>query len=106
MRNAMDIATLGCSVNVRLSEDKKTILRARIAYGVAGPVPMRCPTAEAAANGQSVSPETVAAFSRAVLADIHPRDSWRASKAFREHIAVETAKRAMEVSIRLAGGEV
>lgn len=33
----MDIATLGCSVNVRLSEDKKTIERARIAYGVARP---------------------------------------------------------------------
>jgi xanthine dehydrogenase FAD-binding subunit len=43
MRNAMDIATLGCSVNVRLSPDKQTIERARIAYGVAGPVPMRCP---------------------------------------------------------------
>ena len=40
MRNAMDIATLGCSVNVRLSPDKQTIARARIAYGVAGPVPM------------------------------------------------------------------
>ena len=35
MRNAMDIATTGCSVNVVLSEDKKTIARARIAYGVA-----------------------------------------------------------------------
>ena len=47
MRNAMDIATTGCSVNVKLSEDKKTILDARIAYGVAGPVPMRAPSAEA-----------------------------------------------------------
>ena len=42
MRNAMDIATLGCSVNVRLSADKKTVDRVRIAYGVAGPVPLRC----------------------------------------------------------------
>lgn len=106
MRNAMDIATLGCSVNVRLSEDRKTILRARIAYGVAGPVPMRCPTAEAAANGKAVSEETVEAFSRAVTEDIHPRDSWRASKAFREHIAVETARRCLRESIRLAGGEL
>ena len=29
MRNAMDIATLGTSVNVRLSADKKTVERAR-----------------------------------------------------------------------------
>ncbi|QNL45367.1 xanthine dehydrogenase FAD-binding subunit XdhB [Oscillibacter hominis] len=106
MRSAMDIATLGCSVNVRLSEDKKTVLRARVAYGVAGPVPMRCPGAEAKANGRAVSEEMVEEFSRAVLEDIHPRDSWRASKAFREHIAVESAKRCMRESIRLAGGEL
>ena len=46
MREAMDIATLGCSVNVRLSDDKTRIDRARIAFGVAGPVPMRSPSAE------------------------------------------------------------
>ena len=106
MREAMDIATTGCSVNVKLSEDKKTIEDARIAYGVAGPVPMRAETAEAAAKGQPVSKETVSAFAKAVLQDVHPRDSWRASKAFREHIAVELAKRCLCESIRLAGGEL
>ncbi|MBD5169921.1 MAG: xanthine dehydrogenase FAD-binding subunit XdhB [Oscillibacter sp.] len=106
MRNAMDIATTGCSVNVVLSEDKKTITHARIAYGVAGPIPMRAPSAEAAANGNPLTAETVEAFGAAVLSDIHPRDSWRASKAFREHIAVELAKRALTESIRLAGGEL
>ena len=104
MREAMDIATLGCSVNVALSEDKTTIRDARIAYGVAGPVPMRAPSAESTARGQAVNGETVAAFARAVLDDIHPRDSWRAAKAFREHIAVELAKRALSKSIELAGG--
>ena len=106
MREAMDIATTGCSVNVKLSLDKKTIADARIAYGVAGPIPMRAETAEAAAKGQSVSKETVSAFAKAVLQDVHPRDSWRASKAFREHIAVELAKRCLTESIRLAGGEL
>lgn len=106
MRNAMDIATTGCSVNVALSEDKKTIVRARVAYGVAGPIPMRSPSAEAAANGKPVSAETVEAFGAAVLEDIHPRDSWRASKAFREHIAVELARRGLAESIRLSGGEL
>ena len=105
-REAMDIANLGCSVNVRLSEDKKTILDARIAYGVAGPIPMRVPSAEAAAKGHEVSKETVEAFAKAVLEDIHPRDSWRAAKAFREHIAVEIAKRALTRSITLGGGEI
>ena len=106
MRNAMDIATTGCSVNVVLSEDKKTIVRARIAYGVAGPVPMRAPHAEAAANGKPVSMETVQAFAASVLEDINPRDSWRASKAFRQHIAVEMAKRCLIEYIKRAGGEL
>ncbi len=106
MRNAMDIATTGCSVNVRLSADKKTIEDARIAYGVAGPVPMRAPSAEKAAEGKPVSEETVKTFAETVLEDINPRDSWRASKAFRQHIAVVLAKRALKESIRLAGGEV
>ena len=104
MRNAMDIATTGCSVNVVLSGDKKTIARARIGYGVAGPIPMRAPTAEAAALGKPLTAETADAFAAAVLEDIHPRDSWRAGKAFRQHIAVEMARRCLIESIKLAGG--
>lgn len=106
MRNAMDIATTGCSVNVKLSEDKLTIVDARIAYGVAGPIPMRVPTAEAAAKNQPVSKETVKLFADAVLADINPRTSWRATKEFRQHIAVVLADRAMTEAIRLSGGEL
>lgn len=106
MRNAMDIATTGCSVNVKLSEDKKTIEDVRIAYGVAGPVPMRALSAETKAKGKTVSKETVKEFAQAVLEDINPRDSWRASKAFRQHIAVVLAERALRESIRLAGGEI
>ena len=106
MRNAMDIATLGTSVNARLSEDKKTFDRVRIAFGVAGPVPMRAPHAEEFINGKPVTLENIEDFGKAVLEDIHPRDSWRASKAFRSHIAVESAKRCLMESVKLAGGEL
>jgi len=106
MRNAMDIATLGTSVNVRLSADKKTVERARIAFGVAGPVPLRAKTAEALAVGKEVSMELAEQFSKAVKEDINPRDSWRAAKDFRMHIAVESAKRAFIESVKLAGGEL
>ena len=77
---------------------------ARITFGVAGPVPLRCPAAEAIARGAAVSEETVEAFAAAVLEDIHPRDSWRASKDFREHIAVELARRALRRAVELEGG--
>ena len=106
MRNAMEIASLGCSVNVRLSEDKRTIERCRVAYGVAGPVPMRAPSAESVANGSTISESLLEDFSLAVLNDINPRNSWRASRDFRLHIAVEMAKRCLEESIKRAGGVI
>lgn len=106
MRNAMDIAATGCSVNVKLSSDKMVMEDVRIAYGVAGPVPMRVPQAEEAAKGKTVSGGNVKAFAETVLKDINPRDSWRASKEFRQHIAVVLAERALRESIRLAGGVI
>ena len=106
MRNAMDIATTGCSVNVKLSADKKTMEDVRIAYGVAGPVPMRAPSAEAKGKRKPTTKAAIREFAQAVLEDINPRDSWRAAKDFRQHIAVVLAERALTESIRLAGGEI
>lgn len=106
MRNAMDIATLGTSVNVRLRADGKVVERVRIAFGVAGPIPMRAVKAEALAVGELLTAELIDTVSKAVLQDINPRDSWRASKAFRSHIAVESTKRAFEESVKLLGGQV
>ena len=105
MRNAMDIATTGCSVNVKLSPDKTTIQDVRLAYGVAGPVPMRAPHAEAFARGRAVEDATIEGFGQAALSDVNPRDSWRASREFRLHLAKELAQRALREAIRLAGGE-
>jgi xanthine dehydrogenase FAD-binding subunit len=103
MRNALDIATLGCSANVRLSNDKKTIERLRLAYGVAGPVPMRTTGAEQAAAGKAASAETVAAAAKAAICEINPRTSWRASREFRIHLAEELAKRTITESLKRAG---
>jgi xanthine dehydrogenase FAD-binding subunit len=102
----MDIAAMGCSVNVKLSEDKKAVADVRIAFGVAGPVPLRTPTPEAAARGKPVSMETAEIFGGAVPEDISPRTSWRATGEFRAHIAVEMAKRALIESVKLSGGEL
>ena len=105
MRNAMDIAILGCSVNVKLSEDKKAFTDVRIAYGVAGPVPMRAAHAEEAGRGLPVSPESIEKIGDTVLEDVTPRDSWRASKAFREHISKVLCKRALKEAVKRACGK-
>ncbi|MEN6340748.1 MAG: xanthine dehydrogenase subunit XdhB [Clostridiaceae bacterium] len=104
MRNAMDIATIGCSVNVVLSADKKTIQRARIAYGVAGPVPMRARSAEAALAGQPIGEAAIEIAGREVLNDVTPRTSWRATADFRKQIISETARRGLKAAIERAGG--
>lgn len=106
MRRAMDIATLGCSVNVRLSEDKKHISRLRIAFGVAAPTPIRSAQAEKNAEGHLLDEELLDLVSQGALADVMPRSSWRASKEFRLHLVEELARRATIVSIEQAGGKI
>ena len=105
-REALDISTLGCSVNARLSEDGRSLERVRIAYGVARPVPSRCPGAERAFAGAPCTEETAREFARAAVAEISPRDSWRASRAFRLHVAEECALRALCESVERAGGRL
>lgn len=106
MRNALDIATTGCSVNVRLSKDKKSFDRVRIGYGVAAPVPIRAPKAEEFIKGKEITGENIKKFSEMVLEDINPRDSWRANRALRRHISVVMADRALRECVSLAGGKV
>lgn len=104
MRDAMDIATMGCSVNVKLSEDKEAYREVRIAYGVAGPIPLRCRAAEEWISGMPLCERTREGFAEKIREEIKPRDSWRASKAFRCHIAEVMAKRALQKASELAGG--
>lgn len=106
MRGAMDIATLGCSVNVRLSDDKKIIEDMRMGYGVAGPIPMRAKSAENKSKGACVSAASINEAAKAALNDVNPRTSWRATKEFRLQLVEELAARALRESVLLAGGEL
>lgn len=106
MRRAMDIATLGCSVNVKLSPDKRSIARLRMAFGVAAPTPVRAATAEKLAQGQPIAAQLVEQVATAALDDVMPRSSWRASKEFRLHLVTELARRATTIAIEKAGGHI
>jgi xanthine dehydrogenase FAD-binding subunit len=106
MRKAMDIATLGCSVNVRLSSDKKHIDRLRIAFGVAAPTPIRSTTAEKHAQGHELNEELLEQVAAGALADVSPRTSWRASKEFRLQLVKEMARRTTKAAVEKAGGTI
>jgi len=105
-RAAMEIATLGCAANVKLSASKNRIEELRLAFGVAAPTPIRCPGAEAAATGQPLTEATLAELGQAALKDVKPRDSWRASRTFRLQLVRELTSRAVAGAIINAGGAV
>ena len=100
MRNAMDIATLSCSVVSRIDPLKKVLEDVRITFGVAAPVPYRCQKTEEALKGMEIGEELYQKVEELVREEINPRDSWRASKAFRLQIGGEIASRALKESIR------
>ncbi|MFI3251115.1 MAG: xanthine dehydrogenase subunit XdhB [Eubacteriales bacterium] len=104
-RNAMEIATLGAAVNLKLSSDGKTVEDIRIAFGVASPNPMRCPVTEEKIKGMTVSIETAQTLGSLVLTEVNPRTSWRASKEFRLQLVEELSTRAFIEAVARAGGE-
>ncbi len=106
MRNAMDIATLCCSVVCKLNEDKDAIEDVRLAFGVAAPIPMRCPSAENAIKGMKISDEMFNKFGETAITEVNPRSSWRASKDFRLQLVSELSKRALKEAIMRCGGEI
>lgn len=83
-RNAMDIANLGCSITVKAQDNKFEDLR--ISFGVAGPTPIRATSAEEFAKGKIIDESTLNEIGNKCLESSRSRDSWRASKEFREHL--------------------
>lgn len=105
-RKAMEIATLGCAVRVKLTPDGQHIADVRLAYGVAAPTPVRCRQAEAALTGMRIDdPSIYDLIAETALTEVNPRDSWRASKEMRIQLIAELARRALRQSIILAGGK-
>jgi xanthine dehydrogenase FAD-binding subunit len=102
MRKAMDIATLGVSALCRVERGEFSDLR--LALGVAAPVPIRCPEAEAYALGRPVSPATLHEIGRLAVQASRARTSWRASKDYREHLIQVLTERAVEEAAKRAGG--
>ena len=103
MRNAMDIATLSCSVVSKVDPETKILEDVRITFGVAAPVPYRCVETEALLKGKTLNEDLYRELEESIRGEIHPRDSWRASKAFRLQIGGEIARRALIRTVELAG---
>lgn len=104
MRDAMDIATIGCSAVCRIEDEILTDLR--LAYGVAAPVPIRCRDTEKKVRGRKISQQLLDDISQAVMNDVRPRTSWRAAKDFRLQIITTLAQRVVKQAILNTGGTI
>lgn len=104
-RGAMEIATLGCAVTVKLTEDKKRIADLRLSYGVAAPTPIRCRETEKAVVGMEIGEALAEKAGKGALDEVNPRSSWRASREFRLQLVEELGKRAVKQAVINAGGE-
>lgn len=104
MRDAMDISTIGCAARCCLENGHFRDLR--LAFGVAAPTPVRCQHAEQTARNAPLTRQTLESISEAVLQDVAPRSSWRASKAFRLHLIQTMAKKVIREAVIAAGGKL
>ncbi|WP_291648531.1 xanthine dehydrogenase FAD-binding subunit XdhB [Clostridium sp.] len=103
-RKAMDIAMLGVSVVGFIENNKFKDLR--ISLGVAAPTPIRCLEAENFAKGIEINMNNIIEISEKALLNAKPRNSWRGSKDFREHLIKELTNRGILEVIKRAGGVV
>lgn len=83
-RKALDIANLSCAVLIK--EDNNTIKDLRICFGVAGPTPIRMRQAEEFAINKEITEDILKEIGEKCLLDAKARDSWRASKEYRDHL--------------------
>lgn len=104
MREAMDIATIGCTAVCRV--EAGILADLRLAFGVAAPTPIRCSKAEAVANGAAITEKLIEKIRETVEEDVNPRTSWRATREFRIHIIKELAGRVVRSAIEKAGGKI
>jgi xanthine dehydrogenase FAD-binding subunit len=98
MRDAMDIATIGCGAACRIEHG--TVAGLRLGFAVAGPTPLRCWRTEEKAVGRQAGDDLLDMVKDSVLSDLRPRDSWRAAKDFREHLIKTLAERVLRQALR------
>ncbi len=101
MRDAMDIATIGCAAACKPQGKRVSMLR--LAFTVAGPTPLRCWKTEEKARGAALGPSLLQLVGQSIMDDLKPRDSWRASKDLRQQIIKTLAQRVLIQALHQSG---
>jgi carbon-monoxide dehydrogenase medium subunit len=102
-RTEMDIAVVGCGVNLRVNGD--TITEARVALGAVAPTVVLVRGAGDALVGRSLDEDALDALAELAQAACNPIDDKRGTVAFRTHVAGVLAKRAAKIAYERARGQ-
>lgn len=85
-RKGVELPILGVGVRLTPAADGRTVAQARIALGVAGPVPMRAHGAEAVLEGEEPTAERVRQAAAVAAEESQVRDSWRGKAWYRREM--------------------
>lgn len=102
-RTEMDIAVVGCAVNLRVDGD--TITEARVALGAVAPTVLLVSEAAEALIGTTLDEAAIEGFVAAVRAAAKPISDKRATAEFRTEVVGVMAKRAALIAYARAKGE-
>ncbi|MEY8827776.1 xanthine dehydrogenase family protein subunit M [Sedimentitalea sp. XS_ASV28] len=102
-RTEMDIAVVGCGINLRVDGD--TITEARVALGAVAPTVLLVEEAAQAIIGTTLDNAALAALSEAASAACSPIDDKRGTIKFRTHVAGVLAQRAARIAYARATGQ-
>lgn len=95
-RTEMDIAVVGCGVNLRLDGDR--VAESRVALGAVAPTVRMVPEAASALIGSTLEETALDALAAAASAACDPIDDKRGTVEFRTHVAGVLARRAARIA--------
>ncbi|MAC78678.1 MAG: oxidoreductase [Rhodobacteraceae bacterium] len=101
-RTEMDIAVVGCAVNLKLDGD--TITEARVVLGAVAPTVVLVPEAAAAIVGTTLDDAALSALDAAARAACNPISDKRGTVEFRIDVAGVLARRAAKIAYDRAKG--
>jgi carbon-monoxide dehydrogenase medium subunit len=102
-RTEMDIAVVGCAVNLRLDGDRVAV--ARVALGAVAPRVILVPEAAAAIVGTTLDSAALDALAAAARAAAKPISDKRGTAEFRIHVAGVLAQRVAQAALARAKGD-
>ncbi|NDW47117.1 xanthine dehydrogenase family protein subunit M [Ruegeria sp. PrR005] len=103
-RSEMDIAVVGCAVNLRLDGD--TVVEARVSLGAVAPTVLLVEDAAAAIIGSTLDDAALDRLASAASAACKPINDKRGTIEFRTEVAGVLAKRVARIAYARAKGEI